>query len=505
MKEKTGNDPSITIDIELLQRHQLDGLLDHGYITKFGKKYGFKADWSYQDFAKNVPITTYNSIETYIERSKSGASNQLWEGKTQRFAVSSGTTGDGKHLPITNERLHSDRVFLRQVARYALTKANINPISLLAGKHISLPGSIESVLYGERKHAITLGEISGHLADISPAWLNWFQVLPVNELIKLSFKDKFDRVVAESIQQDIRVINAVPSWTLILFQEVLERTGKSTVSEIWPHLKLVLGGGVAMRNYAGALRKLYGKPITFIETYGASEGYFAFGRYAESNSNSTTPSCDLKLIVGNGIFYEFLPVKSDNGEEKSEPIPLWNVDTDTPYSLIISTNAGLWRYKVGDIIEFTQLNPPKIIVTGRLDEMLDDYGEALRQYELDKALSETCHQLNCNLPHYKMGALHQNERQVPIHHWFLFGDENYPTQNFAKELDNRLQTLNRHYLIRRESGAIGAPKVWQLTNKQFKHMTSKMPTDGDTAQSKPKHILQSANDVVQLLELAKSR
>jgi len=493
-------DTNIDIDFELLQRHQLDGLLDHGYRTEFGKKYGFKADWSYDEYAKHVPLATYRSLKPYIERSKQGATNQLWEGKTHRFAVSSGTTGEGKHLPITDDRLHSDNVFLRQVVRYALSQCN--PFRLLTGKHLSLPGSLEHQSTKDDGHELIIGEISGHLADISPSWLSWFQSVPIGEMIQLSFTDKFERALTTSIKQDIRVINAVPSWTLILFQKLLERTGKSTVSEIWPKLQLILGGGVAMRNYAESLRKLYGKPLTFIETYGASEGYFAYGGYGPANSSNRGKEStgDLNLMVDNGIFYEFLPITT--GEASTEvPIPLWKVEMDTAYSLIVSTNAGLWRYELGDIIQFTQHNPPKIKVTGRKDDMLDDYGEALRSYEADQAIAEICREMNLPKPQYSVGALHLNAEHIPVHHWFLFSDEFFPANTVARKLDKILQKANRHYQIRRESGALDHPKVWHLSEHAFREWMPKK--DGNTAQSKPHTILKSENEVVHLLNLVK--
>lgn len=496
---RKSTDTTIDTDIELLQRHQLDGLLDHGYRTEFGKKYGFRADWSYDEFVKHVPLTTYGTLQPYIEKLKRGAADQLWEGKTHRFAVSSGTTGEGKHLPITDDRLHSDRIFLRQLVRYALTQSN--PFRLLAGKHLSLPGSLEHQPMRDNGDDIIIGEISGHLADISPSWLSWFQSVPIHEMIQLSFNDKFERALSTSIEQDIRVINAVPSWTLILFQEVLEQTGKSTVSDIWPNLQLILGGGVAMRNYAEPLRKLYGKPINFIETYGASEGYFAYGGHGSADPlNKTKDSTgDLNLVVDNGIFYEFLPITTDDEASSKTPVPLWKVKTDTSYSLIVSTNAGLWRYELGDIIQFTQHTPPKIRVTGRKDDMLDDYGEALRSYEADQTIAKICRGMNLPVSQYAVGALRQDPRHIPIHHWFLFCDESLPADKFAKNLDEQLQKVNRHYQIRRESGALDHPKVWRLPEHTFRERIPQQNVR--TAQSKPRSILKTSNEVLQLLTL----
>jgi len=473
-------------DVELIQRHQLDGLLDHGYTSAYGRKHGFRANWNYRQFADAVPVASYESLQPYIEQAKAGRKDQLWEGKTDRFAISSGTTGTGKYLPITEERLQSDRNFLKQIAWRAFKM--LKSPKIMAGKHLSLPGSLEQETIAN--HRSWAGEISGHLAQIAPKWLGWFQTIPAEELVHKSFESKFNEVLKSSQNDDIRLITAVPSWILRLFQEVIKKNEITTVKELWPNLELLICGGVALRNYAGSLNQLYGSQLRMIETYGASEGYFAHGEYTNSGS--------LDLVIDNGVFYEWQPLSNSGRDENSEPIiPTWEVETGQNYKMIVSTNAGLWRYPVGDIIEFSSLNPQKIKVVGRVEEMLDDYGEALYLFEAEQALEHLAEQLNFNLQHYSVSALHEDADDIPRHFWFL-GTDNISTNpaHLATMLDRYLRDVNRHYAIRRQSGALGKPVVNFIPTD---HLSTIQPKN-TRAQSKPQKIITSKRKTRKLLE-----
>lgn len=381
----------------------------------------------------------------------------LWPGKVNKFAVSAGTTGDGKHLPLTDYRLNSDRDFMREVA-ISYVKQRRNPFRLI-GRHFSLPGSVEQY------ENIQVGEISGFSAQRSPLWLRPFQLANPAKLSRLPFSEKFDLLLKKALQADLKVITAVPSWILTLFQQALEHTGKQSISEVWPNLRLLICGGVKLSGYKPHLEKLMGglEP-DFIETYGASEGYFAFSDDLNKN--------DLRLMTDNGIFYEFIkdPLPEENALAIQDAVPLWQVEPGMPYAVVVSTNAGLWRYALRDIIEFTSVDPPRILVKGRISEMLDDYGEGLYIYEAKEALEAVTGEMNLEAGVFTIAPLLPSESDTPYHHWliqFINPIHTDTLDRLATQLDKRLQQLNRHYAIRRESGALAPPRAGSITQQDI--------------------------------------
>ena len=273
------------------QEEQLFILIRAAKQTQFGQQHHFTDLQRYEDFQKQVPISFYDDIQTQIEQLKNGASDLLWPGTIKKFAVSAGTSGIGKHLPLTSERLDSDCRFMQKVVKsYFSQRPNVFK---LWGDHISLPGMLE------HQKSFDIGEISAFTATQRPWWLAPFQLIATDELIHMPFGQKIDAVVSRDVNRDIRTISGAPSWLLTIFQRILEKTGADSIAEVWPKLALLVCGGVKLDNYRSHLEKLIQKPVDFIETYGASEGYFSFTDDLERN--------DMKLATDNGIFYEFVP------------------------------------------------------------------------------------------------------------------------------------------------------------------------------------------------------
>lgn len=439
------------------QQITLFRLLDTAGDTRFGKKYGFDNIKEYASFTKHVPIHFYKDLLPYIEKAKQGKSDILWPSDVNKFAVSAGTSGDGKHLPLTEDRLASDKAFMTSVA-YSYFKQRRNPFRVL-GKHLSLPGSVE------QQGRIQIGEISGFSALRSPSWLRPFQLSNPEKLTQLSFQEKFDLLLDRALNSNLKIITAVPSWILTLFQQALNRTGKESIENIWPNLTLLVCGGVKLTNYRPHLEKLTGGlHPDFIETYGASEGYFAFTDDLEKE--------DLKLVSDNGIFYEFIkdPLPGEDALAIQDTVPIWEVETGVPYAVVVSTNAGLWRYALRDIVEFTSIDPPRILVKGRISEMLDDFGEGLYIFEAEQALEETAEEMNLQKSAFTIAPLLPSESDTPYHHWFIQFAEPIHRQTLdrlARYIDERLQKVNRHYTIRRESGALGVPKINSITQQDI--------------------------------------
>jgi len=420
---------------------------------------------------------------------KSGTPDIFWPGVTDKFAVSSGTSGSGKHLPLTDDRLFNDRIFMKSIFwNYLKQRPNIFN---LAGKILSLPGTIE------RRDNILIGEISGFSALRAPLLFRPMQLVAPNNLNQLPFRDKFETLLEKSVQADIRVIIAVPSWILTLFQHILEITGRETISEVWPNLRVLVCGGVKLANYRPYLDRLIGDlEVDYIETYGASEGYFAY--------SDNLGQQDMKLVYDNGIFYEFIPDPLPDPDSLAiqDTVPLWEVEPGTPYSMVVSTTSGLWRYGMNDVVEFTSIHPPRIIVKGRLGDILDEYGEALHIIEAEEALERALEDLELEKGNFTIGATLESETTVPVHHWFIQFADPVHTQTLdrlAGAVDQKLQSINRHYAIRRESGALGAPVMHSITQQDINNWiewSGKL-----SAQRKLPKKLDDSEDIAYFLQL----
>lgn len=470
------------MDLRDKQEVELFKLIRAAQNTTFGQKHAFADLQRYEDYLEEVPISFYSDISEQVEQLKKGEKNTLWPHEVSRFAVSAGTSGQGKHLPLTDERLQSDRRFMRKVT-WSYLRRHPN-IFRLWGKHISLPGTMERYSHFE------IGEISAFTAQQAPWWLSYFQLVDTGELTQLNFKEKTDQILGKAIDADIRVITAVPSWLLTIFQQILERTGTNSVGEIWPNLQLLVCGGVKLDNYRSHLKKLLKKPdVDFIETYGASEGYFAFSDLRKK---------DLKLVIDNGIFYEFIPNPLPDKDSLTiqETVPIWKVETDTPYAMLVSTNAGLWRYALNDIVQFTQTDPPRIEVMGRVSEMLDDYGEALYSYEANEALQKAASELNIEIGTFTVGSILESEESVPHHVWFIQVHDPVhrdTLDRLAKQLDTFLCEINRHYSIRRDSGTLDIPEVHSINQQQINSWLQEKGKQ--KAQGKLPSILKEKEDI----------
>lgn len=465
------------------QKHELLYLLKTASGTEFGKRYNFSSIDDYEEFCSRIPLSFYSDISHQIEQLKKGAADISWPGSVSNFAVSAGTSGKGKHLPLTEKRLQSDKRYMRKLV-WSYFKQRPDIFRFL-GPHVSLPGTLET------ESGFDIGEISAFTARQVPWWLSFLQLIPTNELINLPFDKKMDRVINEAVDQDIRVISAVPSWLLSMFQRVLQKTRASSVDEIWPNLCLLVCGGVKLSNYRPYLEKLLGtSDIDFIETYGASEGYFSFTDDLRRD--------DMKLVIDNGIFYEFIrdPLPDKNSLSIQDAVPLWEVESGIPYALLVSTNAGLWRYALNDIITFTQTHPPRIKVLGRVNEMLDDFGEALYSYEAEYAVNSAADELGISISAFTIAASLEDEREIPRHLWFIqttHAVHRDTLNRLAKKLDDILQQKNRHYSIRRNSNTLDMPEIYSISQQQINLWLEQ--NDKDKAQGKLPSVLRKKQDI----------
>jgi len=350
--------------------------------------------------------------------------------------------------------------------------------ALFLGKHVSLSGSIEV------RDGLHYGEISGMLACETPKWLRIFQSMCPVKAASLSWQDRFEQLIECSIRQDIRIITGVPSWILVLLHEATRRRSMP-VEQIWPNLKLIVTGGVALRGYLPQLNKELGSlSVRYFENYGASEGYFAYGWETEKH---------LLLQIDNSIFYELIPHSDSRIIDRiadhlhATIIPLWEARCDVAYNLVVSTNAGLMRYCTNDIITFDSVDPPRIRVIGRANEMTDSFGEALTANEA-RVVFEQCWTLE-RPDHLHILPEWDSVMGLPRHHWLLVyhseGMINHFDQklleNTAELLDRQLADSNHHYAIRRDTGAMIKPIVSIVGSNEYTELLKKQPSSQSKA------------------------
>ncbi|MEX0771562.1 MAG: GH3 auxin-responsive promoter family protein [Balneolales bacterium] len=468
----------------------LDYLVNKGRNTEFGKKHAFSSIKNLSDYKKNVPISYYKDLEPFIDKMKAGKKDVLWPGTITEYAVSAGTSGKGKHIPLSKERFRCDQKYMRRVVLNYLSQSR-NVLSVF-GSHVSLPGNIDML---ESNPNVKIGEISAFLAKESPRYLSMFQIRSPEKMIQEKWADKFERCLNKAIESDVKQITAVPSWALRFFQRALEKTGKDSIKEVWPNLKLLICGGEDIKTYMPHFEHLCrGLNMDYIENYGASEGYFAFSDDRERN--------DLRLIVDNGLFFEWVPYPKNSEAEmaKQDTIPTWEVKTGVPYGLIVTNNAGLWRYGVNDIIEFTDTKTPRIMVRGRTSEMLDKFGESVEGYQAEEALTKTAKQFGAEFSAFMMGGILEDNRNVPVHTWFIqWVNKPDNMEEFTANLDLNLREINRRYAIRREGNTIDSLRIYDL-NQDILHRW-KEETMQAGAQTKIPRIITDDNKVICLKTL----
>jgi hypothetical protein len=449
-----------------VQEHLLRDLLQRAADTEWGRRYNFGAiageDNVVEIYQEEVPLHTYDDIRDDVERLRKGASDVLWPGTFKHFAVSSGTVSSGKIIPVSSEMLRKNRAF--SIAAGLKYLANTGQVDIFMGKHLTLPGRIEE----DSDHPGTyIGEVSGLLAEKSPGWLRYgFQAIPNEVAFIDDWEQKLSTIVDRTIDQDIRLVVMAPTWGSTLFKRLIAKYNQtherkvSTVGEIWPNLRVFISGGVALSSYRELLDDLIGLPdLDFVETYGASEGFFAF--------QSTLHDPAMLLHLNNGVFFEFVPLEEQKASNPSRHT-IADIERDVRYAPYITSCSGLWSYELGDVVRFTQLDPPKILVVGRTSEMIDKYGEAVFGEEARNALQHACEKTGLHMRDFHVAPRAASNDRLPAHQWLVEFEETPPeTAAFASSIDQYLQQANRHYRIRREADAFAPPEIVPLPKGTF--------------------------------------
>jgi hypothetical protein len=420
------------------QREVLQDLVTSAQYTEFGRKYNFSELFNIRKFKQTVPIHDYEDMKPYIQRIMDGEENILWNTPINWFAKSSGTTSDkSKFIPISEESLQDGHF---KAAKDVLTMYyNFNPDSdLLTGKGLVIGGSHTISQVNEEVH---YGDLSAVLLQNSPIWAGWIKTPELSIALMDEWEGKIELLAQNTIRENVTSISGVPTWTLVLFRRILEITGKATIAEVWPSLELYMHGGVSFTPYRDQFRKLIGKEINYLETYNASEGFFA----AQDNPGED----GMLLFTDHGIFMEFMPIE-EYGKEQPETIGLNDVKIGRNYALIISTNGGLWRYLLGDTIQFTSLQPFKVKVSGRLKHYINAFGEEVIVDNTDHAIAVACQNTGAIVNDYTAAPVYFSDAANGAHEWLIeFEKEPADIEQFRAELDAALKSVNSDYEAKR--------------------------------------------------------
>lgn len=426
--------------MELFERH-----ISMGSQTEIGRKYDFSSIQTYEDFRDNVPLHNYEDLKPYIDRLMTGEQELLWPTETKWFAKSSGTTSNrSKLIPVTKESLE-DCHYKGGKDLLAMYYHNHPNRKLYNGKHLIIGGSAE---INHLSHDSYFGDLSAIIVKNLPWWAE-IRRTPAKEIALMSeWEDKIEQMALSTIEQDVYIIAGVPSWTMVLANRVLEITGKSNLKEVWPNLELFMHGGVSFEPYREHFRQLIPyEGMNYVETYNASEGFF--GIQDQVNSK------EMLLMLDYGIFFEFIPMSEFNGKESKTVVSLKDVELDTNYALVISTNGGLWRYILGDTIKFTSKVPYRFMITGRTKSYINTFGEELIVENAEQAIAEACHRTNAQIKEFTAGPVYMDNVEKGGHEWCIefvqYPDE---MERFKRVLDETLREINSDYDAKRYHGMV---------------------------------------------------
>lgn len=440
-----------------VQEELLMGLVDFAKDTEIGKSFDFRSIKNYSVFAARVPITNYEGMEHLIDQARRGTANLFWPTPIKWFAKSSGTTNaKSKFIPVSQESLE-DCHYKSSKDLLSIYLNNNENSQLFTGKSLRLGGSKE--LY--ESHGSVFGDLSAILIDNMPFWAE-FSSTPSNKVSLMpDWNTKLAAVITETTKENVTSMAGVPSWMLVLLNELLDTTGNEHLFQVWDQLEVYFHGGVSFSPYKDQFKKLLPrKSFNYYEIYNASEGFFAI--------QDRNKASDLMLMLDYGIFYEFIPMNA-YGKEAEYAIPLSEVTLHTNYAIVITTNAGLWRYKVGDTVRFTSLSPHRIKVTGRTRHHINVFGEELIIENAEEALKIVCKKTKTEIIEYTAAPIFMEGKNKGGHEWLIeFRTPPQDLGHFTALLDNALKSLNSDYEAKRYNNmTLNEPLVHKARAGQF--------------------------------------
>ncbi|MBM7417868.1 MULTISPECIES: GH3 auxin-responsive promoter family protein [Chryseobacterium] len=412
------------------QEELLLSLLNTAKKTLFGRTYDFENIKSVKDFQEKVPVADYEDLKPYIEKVKRGQKDILWIETPEYFAKTSGTTSGSKYIPISKEGMP----FQVKGAQSALFHyiAKKNNADFVGGKMIFLQGSPEL----EEVFGVKTGRLSGIVAHHIPNYLQKNRLPSWETNMMEDWEAKVDKIVEETEKENMTLISGIPPWLIMYFEKLIEKNGKK-IKQIFPNLQLIVTGGVNYEPYREKMEELLGGKVDIVQTFPASEGFFAFqDDYTKEG---------LLLLTNHGIFYEFIPLEQ-YGKPNAQRLTLKDIELNKDYALILTTNSGLWAYSIGDVVRFIDKNPHKILVSGRTKHFTSAFGEHVIAFEVEEAIKATVEKFPAQITEFHLAPEVNPEEGLPYHEWFIeFEKEPENLDVFKNELDDQLRKRNTYY------------------------------------------------------------
>ena len=427
-------------------------LITNAKYTAFGLDHGFSDIKTYEDFKIQVPVRDYEDLRPYVERVVAGEENILWKGKPIYFAKTSGTTSGAKYIPITKESMPTHVEAARNAILLYIHETGNS--KFVDGKMIFLQGS--PIL--EEKNGIKLGRLSGIVAHYVPKYLQKNRMPSLKTNCIEDWETKVDAVVEETLNENMTIISGIPSWVQMYFEKLIEKKSEK-VGSIFKNFNLFIFGGVNYEPYRAKFENLIGRKVDSIELYPASEGFFAFQDKQREKG--------MLLQLNSGIFYEFIEAEHFFDKEP-ERITIKDVKLGVNYVMIISTTAGLWAYNIGDTVEFTSLQPYRVIVSGRIKHFISAFGEHVIGKEVEQALKEAIENTNISVNEFTVAPQINPEKGLPYQEWFVeFENEPEDESKFIQNIEAALQKQNSYYLDLIEGKVLNALKLTKVKKDGF--------------------------------------
>ncbi len=433
-----------------VQDEWFQNLIATAQQTEWGKMYGYESIFNQEQFKERVPIQTYDSLKPYIEKMLSGEQNVLWPSEIKWFAKSSGTTNDrSKFIPVSEESLEECH-FKGGKDLLSMYCNNRPDTRIFTGKCLVLGGSHQ---INQLNADSCFGDLSAVLIKNLPFWAEFYRTPDMSIALMDNFEEKVEKMAQATIDVNVTNISGVPTWNIVLAKRILEITGKDNLLEVWPNLEFYFHGAVNFNPYREQFKKLIpSNDMYYLETYNASEGFFGIQDQSDSE--------EMLLMLDYGIYYEFLPME-DLHKENPKTLRLDEVELHKNYALIISTNAGLWRYMIGDTIKFTSLSPHRIQITGRTKHFINAFGEELIIDNAEKGLTKACKDTGAIIRDYTACPIYFHNNEAGGHEWIIeFEKKPDDLERFVDLMDQTLREINSDYDAKRyKDMALGRPLV----------------------------------------------
>ena len=443
-----------------LQYAGLSSVLDAAKHTEWGRTYGYSEYSSYEVFRKRVPISTYEELFPYIDRMMQGEQNVLWGSPIQWYSKSSGTTNArSKFIPVSKESLEECHM-MGGKDMISLLIHNKPDTKVFEGKGLSIGGSLTN---DPLNSGMLMGDVSAVVMKNLPIWAQIIRTPSLDVALMGDWDQKIEKMALETSKENVTSILGVPTWTLVLIEKILEITGKSSILEVWPNFEFLIHGAVAFGPYRELFKQhIFPSPaVGFLEIYNASEGFFGI-------QDDLSKPDEMLLMLDYGIFYEFIPMQ-DSGAEEDTIIPLEQVIVGVNYAMVITTNAGLWRYKIGDTVRFTSVYPFRIKISGRTKHFINAFGEELIIENAEQAIARACFATEAEINDYTAAPAYMEGGKRGSHEWVIeFAHPPKDFRTFAAVLDQTLRENNSDYDAKRSYDLVlGPPLIHQAPQGTF--------------------------------------